>query len=322
MPKLSYQKFFDKVVAELPKYAPEAYANYPIVTRKCVKDKVTYDGVMFDVPSGVPSPVIYPEQFYPDYENGMSFKNIMEQLGEALSEALAYSPDTQSGAVKELLDGNILPRVYLQVINPETNPEFIGTVPHRDFNDLAIIYRFLVDVDDEGLQSCVITNDILKGIGGGITEDQLFKAALKNTPEFFKPSVKRIEDAIIRMLEKDGAPQELIDMITEARDSVPTDERVYILSNDQEAFGANALLYPERFAEIAKEVGSDLYVLPSSVHEVILVSESYDLDKLKALVKETNEGIVRPEDRLSDTVYNYRRAENDVVVAEPLGIGL
>lgn len=322
MPKLSYQEFFDKVIAELPKYAPEAYADYPVITRKCVKDNVTYDGIMFQVPAGVPSPVIYAEQFYPDYEDGMSFTEIMVQLGNALSAAMGYSPDTQSGAVKDLLDGNILPRVYLQIINPETNPEFIDTVPHREFNDLAVIYRFLVDIDSAGLQSCVITNDILKGIGGGITEEQLFEAAFKNTPEFFKPTVKRIEDALIRGLEKDGAPQEIIDMITTARDSTPVDERVYILSNDQEAFGANALLYPERFAEIAKELGSDLYVLPSSVHEVILVSDSYDLNRLKDLVKETNEGVVRPVDRLSDTVYNYRRAENDIVVAEPLDIGL
>jgi arginyl-tRNA synthetase len=74
--------------------------------------------------------------------------------------------------------------------------------------------------------------------------------------------------------------------------------------------------------EIAEEIGTDLYVLPSSVHELILVSDSYDLNKLKALVKETNEGCVRPVDRLSDTVCNYRRAENDIVLAEPLDIGL
>ena len=89
-------------------------------------------------------------------------------------------------------------------------------------------------------------------------------------------------------------------------EGIPT-EKMYILSNHMRSYGAAALIYPEQLRKIAEEVGENYYVLPSSVHETIIVaeSESPDKEELCSLIKEINETQVEAEEVLSDHAYYY-----------------
>lgn len=93
-------------------------------------------------------------------------------------------------------------------------------------------------------------------------------------------------------------------------------ETLYIITNEKRTFGAASMLYEDGLHELAESIGTDLYVLPSSVHEVIAVSTSMgSAEEMARMVREVNTGQVSPEERLSDQVYLYDKNLRQLVPA-------
>lgn len=116
-------------------------------------------------------------------------------------------------AFKEMPDvGNIdfdsaKDNIVFQVINTLQNEDMLKDMPHREFQDLSIIYRWVVKVDEKGIQSSVIRNSLAERLG--MNEEQLFKCAVENTRRIFPPTVKSMNDVIREMFISDGMPAEV-----------------------------------------------------------------------------------------------------------------
>lgn len=109
-------------------------------------------------------------------------------------------------------------------------------------------------------------------------------------------------------------PWELIDMAEVVREMVgdneiPLEKLMYILTNKKKQYGATCILYEGVLREIAQRLQSDFYILPSSVHEVILLPTNNDSDRkeLTEMVLEVNNSILSKEDMLSDHVYYFSK---------------
>ena len=71
--------------------------------------------------------------------------------------------------------------IFFQVINTLQNEDMLRDMPHREFQDLSIIYRWVVKVDENGIQSSAIRNNLAEQLG--MNEEQLFKCAVENTSQ-------------------------------------------------------------------------------------------------------------------------------------------
>ncbi|MCR5604754.1 MAG: DUF5688 family protein [Lachnospiraceae bacterium] len=93
---------------------------------------------------------------------------------------------------------------------------------------------------------------------------------------------------------------------------------MYVLSNSITLNGAAALLDAKTMEDISQKLGGDFIVLPSSIHEVIVLPADVEMDRrdLEAMVQDVNAGEVAPEDRLSDHVYMYDSKEKELVLAD------
>lgn len=91
-----------------------------------------------------------------------------------------------------------------------------------------------------------------------------------------------------------------------------------VLTNDQGVHGAGSLFYPGQMEEIGAQMGSDFFVLPSSVHEVLIFPDDGQTDyrDLQMMVQQINEAEVAPADRLSDHVYHYDVSDHVLEKAE------
>lgn len=156
--------------------------------------------------------------------------------------------------------------IVFQLVNTEQNKEMLAGVPHREFQDLSIIYRWVMKVDTEGIQSAVVKNELAEQLG--LNEEQLFKLAAENTRRILPPCVKSMNDVICEMFMKDGMPQEIAELMI---GEMPADKTMWVISNDRGINGAISMLYEDKLHTLATELESDLYILPSSVHEVIVV---------------------------------------------------
>ncbi len=164
-------------------------------------------------------------------------------------------------------------------------------VVSRPFLDMAITYRIVFDgFEQEAQGSILIRNAILER--AGITEDELFEVVRKST-DF---EMKSLFDTLVDLLELED------DMVDNMGFNLPG---LYVLTSKDKMQGASVLI-TDLLADVRKKFNSDFYILPSSIHEVIVLSvDNVDVNELLEMVKTINATEVRPEDRLTDSVYIY-----------------
>ena len=135
----------------------------------------------------------------------------------------------------------------------------------------------------------------------GFTEEQLFDFASENTRRILPPVVKNMDQMIFEEL---GCPEDF------ELPEFPPEEQMWVLTNSHKMLGAASLIYEEQLHFLAQKLDSDLYILPSSLHEVILLSTKMteNPSELAEMVAEVNEEQVDLEDQLSNNVYHYDKA--------------
>jgi len=193
--------------------------------------------------------------------------------------------------------------VFVSVRNGEMNQEQFANIPHEEVGDLAVTYRVHVDMKDlESWGTVLVTNDILKQMG--VDEDTLRQDAWKNTKEKEPYTFQTLGEVIKGMMgpAADDFPMEL--------------PQIYVLSNTEKHDGAVYLCDKETLGEIADRLQDDLVILPSSIHECLVLpaSTADDLDYLKGMVEAVNEQEVSPAEKLSDNVYQFDAATQELTV--------
>lgn len=192
-------------------------------------------------------------------------------------------------------------RIVVELIKESWNHELLEEIPYKAFLDLAVIYRIKMWECKSGDVVHTVTNEMMER--WNITEEELYEAALVN--------LQKEEFEII------GLHQVLKDMTEEHIDVEQKDEFhgwAYVFTNRSRIKGAAAMLRTDLLNRFAEAHGSDLFILPSSVHEVILLpaKEDENTAELRRIVRETNEEIVNEEEWLSDEVYYFRRSTGAV----------
>ena len=301
---LSYESFKKRVMKEFLDYLPERYADCELELRKVPKVNMVLTGVVIkpkDKTHSFCSPTFYLESMYDQYVCCDSFEKVMANQAIYLEESLKFLPED----ILTLDIATMKDKIVFQIVNTKENKEMIDYCPHRNIMDLSVVYRVITNIDKSGVSGFLITNDIAEA--EGLSEKVLYQLAKKNTKKLFPFKSERIEEIMGRMMRRWGADDKDIEESFPDMEKVPANERVYVITNEYEFFGANALLYKDVIGKVVKNIGTDCYVLPSSIHDLVILStETFkESSKLMNLVRETNNEHVRLSDRLSDSVYRF-----------------
>ena len=253
---------------------------------------------------------LYMEQ--PDEErmNGV-IENILLLYEQHEKEMAEVSKMPQKLVHYEDVKDNIL----FKLINTEDNEELLMQVPHISYLDLSIVFYVSISETEQGIMTALIWNQHMEV--WNVTAYDLYKVARKNTPERMPARFCSMEEMIFGLkeeLEKNPIDEWEMDMLQiEQEDSFPP---LYILSNTLGINGAAAILYPETLKKCSEALKKDLFILPSSTHEVLLLpyEEKIEAEELACMIRNINREDVPREDWLSDHAYFYRR-EDDKVTA-------
>lgn len=240
------------------------------------------------------SPILYLDDYYIHYQNGELLENVIRNI------RADYDKKVQMAAVKipNLQEfENIRGRVIYRLVNYEKNKEILEDCPHIRLYDLAVTFRWVARIDDVGVSTSLITNKQVKE--WGVSVNDLVLAARQNTPRLFPAQIIDMEEMLAGMVSFILYPS-----------AIP----MYILTNEQELNGASALLYGDILKDFANKKGADMYILPSSIHEVIMIPADRidDPKKLSSMVHEANTTVVSIGDVLSDSVYYYDRKKDQI----------
>lgn len=197
----------------------------------------------------------------------------------------------------------------MEVVAADRNAELLAKVPHQEMEDMAVVYRFVVESDEAGRATILVTNELLDKMG--VTPEQLHADALENAPELRPAVIKGMSEVMVDMMGPGAAEMFGID-------EFPQDEMMYVATVPDKISGAGVIAYQEFMDQAAERLGGDFYILPSSVHEVLLVKDDGNANfrDLKAMVEEVNATQVAPEEKLTDSVYHYDSKEHIFELAE------
>lgn len=196
---------------------------------------------------------------------------------------------------------SILENVRYSLVNKKWNEAELNSYPHKEYLDLAVIYEVRNKNASMGLK---ITNDIMQN--SGITFEELDEAANNNRDSYVA------QDMFGMMVSMMPFGEEEIEEMRKAQANGP---QMYVLTNVQKVKGASALLYPELIEYVAQKENSDLIVIPSSIHEILMVKASgMDKNDISQIVQEVNGQQVDEQERLSDHAYFYKRGSLQITL--------
>lgn len=298
---MEYEKFIDtmrKKVEEL-----SAAGTQVAVMEVSKNNGVKKKGLMVKAENCNMAPTVYLEEFYHEYENGKT----LEDLAAAVVGVYHDSNAFRAFHAEDFTDfGKIESKLVFRMVNYEKNEEILKDSPYITFLDLAVVPYVSFQIDCNNYGTVLIKNEHLDI--WGITKERALKIAAENTPRLLQPRIRKMEDTIRELID-DGVSHEtkeyemLLEEILKQEPQVP----MYVLTNPKNLYGASCMVYDGVIEMFAEEMGEDVYILPSSIHEVILIPASKALDslELKAMVQEINETQIPKEEILSNHVYKF-----------------
>lgn len=237
---LNYEEFKEKIKDDIKDYMDEKYKDCGVVIRKVNKTNREVDGLNFyDIPGlKNATPTIYVNNLYEEYERTGKYEEVIRIAAETMERGIKSFNDEIKA---ELLDTSRLKdNVFFTLINAEQNKELLKTVPHREFEDLAIVYRWNLGNDSLGTYTNLVDNDLAKK--EGLTENDLYNAANKNTKELFPILVKNMNEVISEIIFGDSElsgemEEEFKEVMMETQD----ERSMYVITNESKLFGAASI---------------------------------------------------------------------------------
>ncbi|WP_455715127.1 DUF5688 family protein [Anaerosporobacter sp.] len=298
-----------------------ATPNYQVQFLSVMKNNdVEQNGVVLMKEGERVSPNIYLNSYYERYLQGESISDLCREIMEL--RITTMKENVLDEVTEDMSFDRWKDKIIYRLVNRKSNKKRLQEVPFMQLVDLAITFHCLVRNNDDGIGSFLITRELMER--WNLTVKELYQLAAVNTPKLFPSSIRTMEEVLQEMLEPMKEPSPLVfsdeNEVEDYNQEIPVQlelsQTMYILSNSNGINGASALLYPGVIENFSNRVKSSVYILPSSIHEVILVPFQEDIDKsqLIQMVNEVNQTQVAKEEVLSSSVYYYDRLLKELTV--------
>lgn len=239
------------------------------------------------------APSIHLDYYYSQFLSGRDIGSICDEICEIYNNQPCFDKN------KLVIDWDSMrEHIFFTLINADRNSEMLERVPNIPLLDLAVIFK--IDTSYIGIDGTITIDSRLqdrfnRSLG------ELYRQAAENTPLICPYRFELMTDAL----------SELIGNIKDVNGESAENDMIplYVLTNSRGLFGAAAVLYEEFRVRAMEEFGGDMYVIPSSVNEVILIgfSEGIQREELDAMIQEVNETpYVSETEFLSHRAYTYR----------------
>ena len=282
---MNYQQFKQFILFVLREKYPEK--EYEIHIRQITKNNGLHlDGLCIFHKEDPVSPTIYLDSYYERYQKGTIMTDIISAIEKEYDRGMKLKPcignvESYYEAVKE--------QIIMRLVNYDKNKEILEDCPYIRFHDLAVTFRWLAYQDEIGISTALISNKEMER--WGISLDKLYEDALENSERLFPVQISKLKDL----------------MASKGIVSEEGEFELYLITNEQGINGATCILYRDALKGIAQFYRRSFYLLPSSIHEMMICFEDDHISEemLLSLVKEANHLVVTMGEVLSDNIYYY-----------------
>lgn len=330
---MSYQEFTEQIKCGVEKIVNEKLDNGLTVLRNVTKNNnVEMKAISILRKGEKATPTIYLESYYDEYNSGKTIDEICREIFELYQkskESIEFKIEDFSEFEK------IKEKVFYKLINYDMNANMLKDMPYFRFLDMAIVFYIMISCDDRGIASALIYNQHMEN--WKVTPEALRKIACDNTWKNYPPVIQKMEDIISEMIMKDILDdvdasddsdmikedykygsydyEDVESLIKEEVANLKADKEIdmYVLTNSIRNNGAVCITYPWVLKNFAEEKNSDIYIIPSSIHEVILIpGTQWSEEQMNKMIMEVNKNELDPVEILSNHVYIYRREDGEI----------
>lgn len=306
---MDYQEFLEAIQERILEFFPKEYEQAQVLIHQVMKNNDTaLDAVIIRNEQDTVTPQIYLADLFAKHQMGMSMDEVLKTIADTYMER--HNPPIFNTAEQIQNYENMKELLRVQLISKESNGERLSHTPHWDMEntDLTAVLRIYLPSPQTDMATILVTDKLVSTWGQ--EPDVLYQQALANTIEQNPPKIDSLINIICSLQEESNAWQEIPNFTMEPYEQ-------YVLSNSSNYFGASVLLYPEVLKQLSQNSNSNLFILPSSIHELILMRDNGDMDaaELQTMVASVNKTELVPEDILSDEVYYYDKNEQTLTMA-------
>ena len=301
---MTFEDFVDTVRNNIRDYLPEKFHEAEISISPFQKLNGSYLGMQVRREGQVAVPTVNLERAFSSYSSGPAGINGMDAILHKIADQVQGELGLETAWLQDY--GQVKKSLFIRVNDAQENAESLRNLPHREMDGLAVSYHIAME-GPHGIEASVpVTYSMMKMYG--VDENQLHADAVASGQVLNPPLFLSMAEMMSRMT---GIDEE------ELAPAVPGPD-LMVLTNEQALYGAGSLFYPQMMDQIADRMGSNYFVLPSSIHETLILVDNGDVDReaLESMVQEINGMAVAPEDRLSDHVYHYDAEEHIFEKAE------
>lgn len=302
-----YERFIKALTAEVEKQLGKGYTAFR-------KDMVKNNGVIcryicIAKHGCAESPCYRTDTFYELYRGLEDTRVIAADL---VKEYRARGPVPEIGDISWFTDWEqIRGHIMFRLVNTERNTKALEGTPHLDMPELGLSMACYITLKEDQEGTAVVSLERNHVRLWNVTEEEIMEQALKNTPEQKHAWIRSMPEVLGSASGfGEGQPD------PEVFGQLP----LYVLTNEQQSYGAACMLYEGLLERTAEQLGADLYIFPSSVHEVILHPVPGKIqggvESMRNMVREINASEVPEEEVLSDEVYYYDREKKELLPAE------
>lgn len=305
--EISKEIIKDAIKREMGKRYPEG----KVMETTVIKNNTSKLAISIKLPNIKITPVVYVDDMYDYYNNVNDLDDTLNKAISLIESSINSIENTKLDDTVSNLIGDIKGNVFPRLVNTKTNEVMLKNTPHRDFLDMSIVY-YIEQYNDElgAIEGIRITNELMQS--ENLSEEELYHNSMKNMLE--KEKSRLIPMIKVIMSIQFGIPLRE----TEISESDFLDGDFVMLSNERGINGSRRLLDTKALIKASEIAESDLYILPSSTQEVLIVSVNEinaSPSELKNMVREVNISEVSKEERLTDNVYIFRRDTNTIEIA-------
>ena len=294
---MNFDEFKSSLAADVKeKLEASTGKEFVVEARTVEKMNESYEGLTVKPVDGEIGVNLNATNLFKDYENGRDYSQIVDGAANVAEEALVNRPDFDIDSFKDY--EKMKDTLAIEIVSAERNKGTLENVPHKNIEDMAVVYRFVLGDTAAGPGSILVTNQMLDNYG--ITADQLHEDALRNAPEI-RPLVI---EGMAEVLAKQMGVEDL-EML--GFNIPPEQEQMFVASVEGNIHGAGVLAYQNFMDQAAERAGGSFFVLPSSIHEVLIIPDNgkFDTASLEQMVREVNATTVDISEQLTDSVYHY-----------------
>ena len=303
---MSIKEFMQYIADNVKDYLPPAFENADVTVEEVHKNNDTLlHGIIIRNEDEQACPRIYLDQMYEDYKMGKDLDECVGDVADVRVEADAPELAQYMDYLKDY--ENAKPMLQVRLCDPEKNKEANKERVLTKCGDFVATYNLNLNQNKRGVASIPVGTAMLEL--WNVTKEQLHQDAMQ-ADKMRTPTFVSVEDVVMNLTDPTYVAHNYLEDSKDTMDVEPNS--LFCLSNENKFNGASYIIHEDITQKIGEMIGGDYYVLPSSIHETLIVPDTglHDVNELEAMVKEVNETQVAPDEILSDKVQHYDSKEH------------